>query len=184
MTFAPLDTVDLSTLRWTRLPGPVHQFQLMAGEAILADLTWARPHGSLATGESAQGRFTLKRAGFLHSHLTLRREGSVRDWARLTPAWKEHRIEIGPRAAFDFKRASVLLPAWTVLDPLDRTELIRIEPVREGRRLEGGICEVHPSARKLATLPMVLLLTWYFVVLAWFEDETVSEWADHAEGRF
>jgi hypothetical protein len=184
MDLATFHDVDLSTLRWTRVHGPPHTFQLSAGDTAIARLVWSRPHGSLAIAETADGRWSLKRAGFLHAHLTVRREGSDKDVARLVAAWRDHRIELSGGEAFDLKRASMLVPAWTVLDARTGGELVHIEPVREGRQLEGGIYEVAPAARTLAALPLVLALSWYFVVLAWFEDETVSEWADHAEGRF
>ncbi len=184
MDLAPFSDVDLSTLRWARVHGPVHTFQLTAGDFAIANLAWEKPHGSLAVAETAAGRWSLKRAGFLHAHLTVRREGSSKDVARLVPALRDHRIELSGGQAFDLKRASMLVPAWTVLDARTGAELVHIEPVREGRRLEGGIYEVEPAARTLPALPAVLILSWYFVVLAWFEDETVSEWADHAEGRF
>ena len=99
-------------------------------------------------------------------------------------AWREHRIELRAGGAFDLKRSSVLVPDWSVTDARTKRELFSIEPVREGRRLEGGICEVGPSARSLEALPLLVVLSWYFVVLAWFEDEAVAEWTDHGEGRF
>lgn len=184
MELTPFADVDLSTLRWTPLDGAPHAFQLLAGDARIATLTWDQPHGSRATAETTQGMLSLKRVGYLHPHLTVRRKFSDKDLARLVTAWRDHRIELSGGAAFDLKRGSILVPAWTVSDATTGIELIHIEPVRTGRRLEGGIYEVDPPGVALAALPILLVLSWYFVVLAWFEDETVAEWADHAEGRF
>lgn len=184
MDLAPFASVDLSTLRWTRLPGAEHTFQLLAGDDVIAELSWSKPHGSLALGATTEGRWTFKRTGFMHVHLTVRREGSEKDVARLVAAWKGHRIELSTGEAFELQHASMLVPAWTILTAPDGDELVHIEPVPQGRKLEGGICELTPAARTLPALPLLLLFSWYFVVLSWFEDETGVEWADHAEGRF
>lgn len=184
MDLAPLGSVDLSALRWTRIPGEIHSSVLMADETAIATLEWKKPHGSLAIGQTKEARWSLKRAGFLHAHLTVRREGSEKDVARLVISWRDHRIELSDGSAYDLKRASRLVPAWTISGTTTRTPLVEIEPVREGRRLEGAIYTVAPEGRGLPALPILLILSWYFVVLDWFEDETVAEWADHAEGRF
>lgn len=184
MEFADLSKVDLSVLRWTRVAGERHSFHLGAGDATVAELAWQKSHGSLATASTKDGQWTLKRAGLLHAHLTMRSAGSEKDLARVFMQWRDHLIQLAGGATYHLRRDSLLVPAWTVSDAASSQPAFVIEPVREGRRLEGGIVTVRPEARALPALGLLLLLSWYFVVLSWFEDETASEWADHVEGRF
>ncbi|NNN18056.1 MAG: hypothetical protein HKL79_06825 [Thermoplasmata archaeon] len=183
MAFTPFASVDREALRWLRVGPTSPEFQLLSGPALLGSLSWTKAQGSLALAGIADRQFTIKRVGFLHPHVTVRRAGEERDLARLASHLGHHRIEFAGGARYDLKRAGVLVPAWQLLAE-DGTELAHVEPVREGRRLDGGIVQVSLPARDLTELPLLLLLTWYFIVLSWREDEAVSEWTDHAEGQF
>ena len=48
-----------------------------------------------------------------------------------------------------------------------------MEPVRQGRRLEGGAVICTPQGAKLPELLLLVVASWYFIVLAWFEDEAL-----------
>jgi hypothetical protein len=61
---SPREFADVS-LRWVQPDVVDRRDQRRAGDAILATLRWENLLGSLATGETAEGRWTLKRAGFL-----------------------------------------------------------------------------------------------------------------------
>jgi len=183
MAFVPFASVDREALRWLRSGPASLEFQLLSGPAPLGSISWTKAHGSLALARVAERDFTIKRVGFLNPHVTVRREGDTKDLARLASHLSHHRIELAGGTRYDLKRAGLLVPAWQLLSG-DGTELLHVEPVREGRRLDGGIVQVSSTARDLTELPLLLLLTWYFIVLSWREDEAVSEWTDHAEGQF
>ncbi|MFZ0699637.1 MAG: hypothetical protein WAN74_05565 [Thermoplasmata archaeon] len=183
MEFTPFVSVDRGALRWLRTGPTSPEFQLLSGSALLGSLSWTKAQGSLALARVADREFTIKRVGFLNPHVTARRKGEEKDLARLASHLSHHRIELAGGARYDLKRAGLLVPAWQLLAG-DGTELLHVEPVREGRRLDGGTIQVSAAARDLTELPLLLLLTWYFIVLSWREDEAVSEWTDHAEGQF
>lgn len=183
MEFVPFSSVDREALRWLRSSPAANEFHLLSGDALVGSLGWSESRGSLALAKTADHQWTIKRVGFLHPHVTVRNPDETKDIARLSSHLSHHRIELAGGAAFDLKRAGLLVPAWR-LTSADGVEMLHIEPVREGRRLEGGTIEVSPSARDRPELPLLTILTWYYVVLAWREDEAVSEWTDHAESRF
>lgn len=171
MALASLSGVDRSTLRWLRVREHPESFSLLSGETTVATLEWAEHGGSLATLRSATGEWTLKRGGFLNPHITARSGTNV--VARLSVHFNYHRIDMSGGASYEFHRAGVLIPAWQVRSSSGE-ELLHIEPVREGRHLVGGAVLVAPAATELPDLLLLVALSWYFIVLAWFEDETVD----------
>jgi hypothetical protein len=146
-------------------------FSLSSGETTVATLEWARTGGSLATLRSATGEWTVKRGGFLNPLITAR-VGPVVE-ARLTVHLNYHEIDVAGGRSYRFHRAGVLIPAWKVTTP-SGTELVHVEPVREGRHLAAGAVIVSDDGKDSPDLLLLIALAWYFIVQAWFEDETVE----------
>jgi hypothetical protein len=168
----PFPSVDRSAMRWLRTgDGPI-EFTLSSGESPVAVLRWEKRSGSLAGADTADGQWTVKRSGFLNPHIVLRPGGSASEVARVTVHWNYHRVDIPGHGSYRFHRAGVLVPAWQVTTD-GGAEVVHIEPVREGRRLEGGAVLVSPGGAALPELPLLLILSWYFIVLVWFEDESL-----------
>ncbi len=172
MVLIGFDSVDDTSLRWLRQNEKPVQFDLLAGDATLATLTWEGGSGSLAIARTAQGTWTLKRVGFLTPRVSVRAEGAAADVARLSVHFNYHRIEMTRGPAYRFHRAGILLPAWQVARE-NGSEILHIEPVREGRTLVGGAVIASAAAAHLPDLPLLAILSWYFIVLAWFEDEAI-----------
>ena len=172
MAFATFESVDRSTLRWLRTGETPMEFELRSGTSLVARLRWNGPTGSLATAESAVGTWTLKRGGFLNPHVTVRGGAGPTPLARLAVHLSYHRIELAAGPAYRFHRAGVLVPAWKITTD-DRREILHIEPVREGRRLSAGAAVAPAGAQTLPELLLLAVLSWYFIVLAWFEDEAL-----------
>jgi len=171
MAIAPLSTVDRTTLRWLRTRDRPDAFTLLSGETTVATLEWVQRGGSLATLRSSSGEWTLKRGGFLNPHITARSgEATV---ARLSVHFNHHQVDVTGGRSYRFHRAGVLVPAWTVTTPAGQ-ELLHLEPVREGRHLSAGAVVVASEAADLPDLLLLTAISWYFVVLAWFEDEALE----------
>ncbi|MCI4372795.1 MAG: hypothetical protein L3K02_04035 [Thermoplasmata archaeon] len=178
MALVPLASVDSSALRWLRTGEEPAEFTLFAGDDAIAIVRWPKGGGFRATAETSDGRWTFQRAGFLHSHLTLRGDGAPADAARITlhvGVFKEeryHRIEFATGAAYRFHRAGVQVPAWQITTD-DSTELVHVEPVREGSRLVGAAVILTPAGSASRDLAALLVFSWYFVGMVWFEDEAL-----------
>jgi len=180
MEFPALATLDLSTLRWLRSGTTPPEFRLSAGDQPVLRLVWAKGTGSVAQAEYAGGGWTFARGGFLNPHLTAHTPDG-KETARLVVHLNHHAIELAGGPTYRFHRAGVLVPAWKVDGP-DGAECLHIEPVREGRTLEGGAVLVAPAATGRPELPLLLGLSWFFIVLAWFEDEAFVPLEDHTVG--
>ncbi|HXW67664.1 MAG TPA: hypothetical protein VEL82_07315 [Thermoplasmata archaeon] len=172
MALVPLAGVDRTTLRWLRRTERPAAFALLAGESAVAELEWSRVDGSLASGRTADAAWTLKRIGFLHPRLTVRAAPGGPDVARVSIHLNYHRIELADGGAFRFHRAGLLVPAWKVSTE-DGAELLHVEPVREGRRLVGGAVIASDAGARAPELPLLAIVSWYVIVLAWFEDEAL-----------
>jgi hypothetical protein len=169
---APFTSVDATALRWLRTAASPLTFEVSAGDSRLGRLAWARDSGSLATWTTAAGSTTLKRVGFFHPRVTARSANDPRDIARVSVHLNHHRIELTGGPAYRFHRAGLLVPAWQVTTE-SGTEYLHIEPVRDGRELAGGAVVSPADAWKRPELPLLLALSWYVIVLSWFEDEAL-----------
>jgi hypothetical protein len=188
----PFSSVDLSALRWLRVDGPTTGFDLLSGEQAVEELRWAKPTGSLAVATTSAGAWTLKRIGFLNTHLTLREKGGDRDVARVTAHYRiersgpevYHRIEFPDGPRFWFARAGRAVPAWRLTNDAGgipghessgdtAIEIAHVEPARDGRKLTAGAVVVSEPGRSTPELPALLAIVWYAIVLAWFEDEVL-----------
>lgn len=171
MPLQPLSAVDRTTFRWLRTQERPAAFSLLSGDSVVATLDWSSGERSLATLHSASDEWTLKRGGFLNPHITVRVQEAVR--ARLSVHLNHHQIDISGGRSYRFHRAGLLVPAWKVTTGAGQ-ELLHVEPAREGRHLSAGAVVVSAGAADLPDLLMLMVLAWYFIVLAWFEDETVE----------
>jgi hypothetical protein len=171
MVLTPISSVDRSAFRWLRDSDHPTAFTLLSGESTVATLAWHRKEGSLATAKGSQEEWTLKRGGFLNPHISVRSGGA--DIARLSVHLNYHQVHVAGGRSYRFHRAGILLPAWQVSGPNGK-EILHVEPVREGRHLRGGAVVVAPEAMENPDLLLLVVLSWYFIVLAWFEDEAVE----------
>ena len=173
MALTPFASVDRSTLRWLRSAESPAEFTLLSADSPIVVLRWKQKGGSLAFAETSERVWTLKRGGFLSPHITVREEGSEAVPARLAAHLSYHEVTIDPGGVYRFRRAGMLIPAWK-LTTQDGTEVLHVEPVRDERKLVGGAVLAAPSALDLPDLLLLVVLNWYFGVLAWFEDEALA----------
>ena len=171
--FRRVADVDAAALRWTRASDSPRSFELRAGDALIARLSFPHGTGSLAHSTQADGAFTLKRGGFLAPHISIRSDPAGPDLARLSVHHGTGILDIGTRASYRLHRAGLLVPAWQLADSGGRP-LADIEPVAEGRHLAGGLATVSTLGRSSPDVLLALVAAWYFIVLAWFEDEAVA----------
>jgi hypothetical protein len=172
MELVALASVDATALRWLRTADSPAAFELASGDRPVGRLAWQRPSGTLATFATADSAVSLKRVGFLHPIVTARRASDPRDLARVSVHLNYHRIEIAGGPSFRLHRAGLMVPAWKVSTE-GGTELLHIEPIREGRKLVGGAVIASPDGARRGEIGLLAGLAWYMIVLAWFEDEAL-----------
>jgi hypothetical protein len=172
MELTPFVGVDATSLRWLRSRDSPLEFDLLAGDPTIGTLRWDGPAGTRATFRTAAQSWTLKRVGFLNPQVTVRSGSPAENAARLTVHWNYHQIEVTGGPTYRFHRAGVLVPAWQVTDASGH-EVLHVEPVREGRKLVAGAAITPADVTKRPEFPLLLSISWYFIVLAWFEDEAL-----------
>lgn len=177
MTFSSITAVDRAALRWLRDDGGAVAYTLSAGAAPVGVVRWERHGGAKATAETADGVWLLERVGRLFPHLTVRTAAGAPPVARLSLRLGHHEIEIGGGGVYRLARAGALVPAWRLVDSAGR-EVAHIEPVPEGRRLAGGAVLAHEVAPPRELL-LLVVLSWYLIVLDWFEDEVMEALAPY-----
>src|SRR5438445_8993602 len=84
------------SLKWTQPSAFQREYELRAGDDLLATLRWQKTFGSLAVAASADGTWTFKRSGFLSPKVIVRVPGSESDVAVLQPSWRGEGMLQGP----------------------------------------------------------------------------------------
>lgn len=172
MEIVPFASVDRTALRWLRTAEKPAEYTLLSGDAPVATLSWRRHGGSLAVAVTAQGRWTLKRTGFLSPRVSVRPDGSETTEATLVAHLRRHEITIRGGRTYRLYHESHILPGWRLTGP-GETEVLHIEPAAERRGLAGGAVLAAAPANAPELL-LLCVLSWYFIVLAWLEDELVE----------
>ena len=145
-------------------------FELRAGDQVVATLGWETSCGTLARGTTADGSWTFKRVGFLNPRVTVRQSRSEVDLAVFWPRWLgDGTLEFAYGKAYRWQSTNFWASDW-MFTATDGTPLVAF---KEGSR-EGGLSnlfkmqslvEIHPQARDLAELPLLILLGWYLMIL-------------------
>jgi hypothetical protein len=159
-----LREVDTRALRW--ISSGKLESKLMADGRIIGILSWSNGTGSLATAESAEGRWTLKRAGFLRPRITAHEVGSESDYAVvLMGMGGDGALRLSGGQLFQFQRSGFWHPELNVLDDRSRT-VIRLK-IDRGRPEEEASVEIEEknASRYAQNISFLAILGWYIVLL-------------------
>jgi hypothetical protein len=159
---------DLSgRLVWAPSATSSRRFELRAGEEVVASLTFDKAVGSLATGRTAAGTWTFKRAGFLQPCVTVREIGSEYDLAVFRPTWTgSGDVEFRSGVRVHWRPFGFWNSEWGFVRGDARLTTFHWMP--ETAELDVRV-EFPPAALDLKELPILLLLGWYLRVLSYQE---------------
>lgn len=175
-------------LVWRQPSGMKYEYELRAGDEILATLRFKSSLGTLAAAEAAEGAWTFKRAGFWQTRITVRPRDGEREIAAFRPEWTGNGVltleggRIYRWAGANFWRTH---HAWQA--PGD-VQVVRFENTaalkNEGRVIlsaeaaalpeTAGVDELYrpvppealaPPSVALPELPLLVTLGWYLTVL-------------------
>ena len=151
-----------NSLKWVASGKLQSELQTSAGE-ILARLTWKNPWSSLATGEAADGMWTLKRAGFLRPKVTLRKAGTDSNTAEMQMSWNGGgEVILANGSRFQFRRLGFWNPELNVFSEAGK-EILSVKLNHSGR--EGSVI-LKPAQEDVETKSLLAILSWYVIVLA------------------
>ena len=167
----PLDPRQTGGLSWVQHSMWKRHWELRAGDALLAELQFNSPFGSLATATAAGAAWTFKRTGFFSPVVTARAVGQEADVATYQPSWPQHRgrlfigaDELELRSANFWGTRYALAAAGQELLSFENT----------GTMHHGANVIVHEAARNRADLPLLLTLCWYLLVLYMEDSSSVA----------
>ncbi len=145
--------------KWTKL-----QFELRAGETVVATLAWA--HGSSAVGEWAEGQYRFSRAGWFRPRILVRGAAPDATDASEEPiatfAYRVGTLTFPDGRTFLWKKPKKLTTERIWVDSA-ATALVRVRPARWHA---AAAVTIQPEAAGLPELPLLVLLGQYLIVLA------------------
>ncbi|HUI22905.1 MAG TPA: hypothetical protein VLY82_00750 [Nitrososphaerales archaeon] len=140
---------------------------------LYAKITWARSWGSLATGESGDGRWTFKRVGFLRPRVTVRIEGSQSDLAVIAMEWNGGGdVVFSDASSFKFRRVGFWHPELILADSL-ANRIFTMTPC-SGLRRGSTLKLENEAARSSWRTPLLAMVGWYLSILVAEYDQNVT----------
>ncbi len=138
-------------------------YELLAGDELVATLHFRSGFGTFATGESTDGCWTFKRVGFFHTHVTVRACNSETDLAVFhNNTWSNGGSLVMP----DGRKFPASTNFWaTQYDFRTEAGIPLIHYKFEGILNITTKISILPEARQLAELPWMVMLGWYLLVM-------------------
>lgn len=150
-------------LKWVQPSAWKMEYELRAGDELIATLRFRSSFGSFATAENADGCWTFKRVGFWQTRVTIRDCGSETD----TATFKNNTWSGGGTLELpDGRKILATTNLWQTNFEF-RTEadetLIRFKT--GGLVHLSATVEILPGAAGVPELPCLVMLGWYLAVM-------------------
>lgn len=157
--------IDVPTLRWEQ-PKWTHRFhRLMSMEMTYATLEWPQAFRSVGLSSSREGRYTFKRGGFLHPHVTVRRQEFEAELAKLTLDWSGNgELVFNNGQRYRFSRPSMLRFDYEVTDHRG-TVLFHLNKEWASFKHSGDVL-ITAAGLAHRDIAMLTSLCWYLAVMA------------------
>lgn len=138
-------------------------YELHAGEDVVANLRFRSSLGSLATGESGDGCWSFKRVGFFQTRVTVRRSGEENDIAIFrNNTWHGG----GTLELSNGKTYPVTTNFWQTKLEFQNEAGDPFLRFHQGGLLHlSAAVEILPGASGLPELPLLVMLGWYWIVM-------------------
>jgi hypothetical protein len=162
-----------STLSWQQPRAMRAEYELRAGDELLAILRKSGAFGMPMEAEIGTARFTLKTEGFLHSRITVREAGATGEPAVFgrTGFLGKGQLALPDGRSYRWRMTSFWGGRWAFLDDSDRPLVSFTSRNRFFRT--GCDVEIAPGALARPELPLLILLGWY-LLLRMREDSASS----------
>lgn len=161
----PINTGLSQAWEWHQEKSSKAEYELLAGDHLLATLKRKSIWGSLATGTTADGEWTFKRVGFWHPRVTVRVAGSDEDLAVFEPRWTGNgTLTFADQTQYHWKSANFWWTKWEWLDAREQS-LFHFEMTKNFLKQEAKV-EVLSGAIPQAHRSILPLLGWYLILLS------------------
>lgn len=138
-------------------------FELLAGDELVATLRFRSAFGTFATAESEDGCWTFKRVGFLQTRVTVRAWGKDTDIAVFRHnTWRDG----GTLELPDGHKFQATTNFWQTQYEFQTEAGEPLIRFRQGGVIRASAqVEIQPKAIKLPELPWMVMLGWYLAVM-------------------
>lgn len=171
------DTRDKETLHWVQPVAGNRYHELRSRKGVHAKLKWKGMYGSLAYVLTNEGTFTLKRAGFLNPHVTVRMRPENTEIAKFNvDLGITGTIELRDGSKFNVRRPSALRRRWAVFSTRtdwDERPLLTIKNAKTGKFAAEVYFRADP--RNTGFLILISAIIWYAFILS------TEEWTGEPE---
>lgn len=138
----------------------------MDGADVVGELSYAKSAGTLARAESGDAIWTFKRCGLWKPYISIRKEGTHTNLARIILGWHNVLMSEPPLRRVHFRNSSFWHNEWSWVTDEDET-IMKFKPAHD-HHMRGKIL-IHEKFRQDGWLMMMALLGWYMLVS--LEDE-------------
>ena len=159
-------------MTWTQANASERTYELRAGNDVVAILRWQKAGGSLALGESAEGKWSFKRTGFFGPKITVRAAGTESDIAVFTPDWFAGKgtLELAGGAKYRWVTTSFWRSQMAFCNEAGQP-LVQYKP-EWLLQLAAAKVEIAPAGAAVSELSLLTVLGWYFMLL--MAEDTVA----------
>lgn len=173
----PLKETTSTDLQWVQTGDLESQLVAEGSSDPFAKLRWAKRWGSLATGESSDGKWTFKRVGFLHPKITVRDADTTSEIGVFTITWAGDGVLEIPSdgTRYVFRRTSMWHSEW-ILKRSDSEEIVfTIKPdlgltkIATQRKI-GAEIELGLNAVREPRISLLAVIAWYVIILMTYDD--------------
>lgn len=151
-------------LRWSQPSALKREYELHAGDDVVATLRWQKTFGSLALAETAGGSWTFKRSGFLRPKVTVRMLGSEMEVGVFKPGWGgEGTLRFSEGPCYEWQNTSFWRSEWAFANDAGES-LVHFKPepafFKQSAEVKVELCAVA-----LPELSLLTVLGWYLMLL-------------------
>jgi len=157
--------MDLKELKWVQRDS--RNDELVSGKEVLGKLQWTSKLRSLVTAESADGKWTFKRGGFLRPKITIREYGKDNDLYTANIGWNgEATLWLPDQGRFRWV-PNIWHTKWTLMIN-DEKEIMSIQ--LDGFSKVSGNVSIEDTSVSIQTLSLLALLGWYLIIKVLSDD--------------
>ena len=173
------ETRDKDVLRWVQPVAGNRYHELRSREGVHAKLKWKGMYGSLAYVHTNDGTYTLKRAGFLHPRVTIRKRPENREIG----SFEVHlgvtgTIRFPDSIGYEVLRKNTLRRCWEIRPTRadwDDRPMMTIQKKGSGKFAAEVCFRADPKFTRFLLLTSAIV--WYAFILS------LEEWVAEPEGQ-
>lgn len=158
-------------LEWQRKGLMQRGWELRGGGEVLATLNWLKIMGTLAEATAEGTAYTIKRSGFLHPYVTVRRAPFDEDVARMDLSFGGNgTLQFPDGKRYSFQKMSFWGYKWTFTDESGN---VILNVGQQSAFKNTGEVFIEAGGAGDRHLPLLVILAWYMAVQI-MEENTVA----------